>query len=84
MYYTNLPWTGFAVGLLALSAAWFGGERFILRQVRLLLAATDRLAQGDLTSRAGLSQERGELGDLARKIDTMARPLSARWDSSRW
>ena len=33
-YGTRLPWTEFAVGLLALAAAWFGGERFILRQVR--------------------------------------------------
>ena len=40
MYFTHLHWTGFVVGLLALGAAWFGGERFILRQVRLLLKTT--------------------------------------------
>ena len=32
---TEFPWTGFVVGVLALGAAWVGGERFILRQVRL-------------------------------------------------
>jgi len=78
MYYTRLPWTGFIVGLLALTAAWFGGERFILRQVRLLLAATERLAKGDLASRTGLGHEQGELGDLARQIDTMAENLEQR------
>jgi signal transduction histidine kinase/CheY-like chemotaxis protein len=78
MYFTHLHWTGFAVGLLALGAAWFGGERFILRQVRLLLKATQQLAAGDLTSRSGLSRERGELGELARTFDEMAANLGQR------
>ena len=60
------------VGLLALAAAWFGGERFILRQVRMLSKAAQQLAAGDLTSRTGLSQEQGELGELARTFDAMA------------
>jgi hypothetical protein len=49
MYLTHLPWIGFVVGLLALGAAWFGGERFILRQVRILGRATQQLAMGDLS-----------------------------------
>src|SRR5206468_2170017 len=56
-YGTHLPWTGFVVGLLALGAAWFGGERFILRQVRILVEAVKRLGAGDLSSRTGLSKE---------------------------
>src|SRR5438128_814784 len=72
MYYTDLPWAGFVVGLLALGAAWFGGERFILRQIRMLLKASRRLGEGDLTSRTGLSKETGELGQLARTFDAMA------------
>ena len=43
--HTELPWAGFAVGLLALGAAWFGGERFILRQIRLLFRAAQRFRQ---------------------------------------
>jgi signal transduction histidine kinase/ActR/RegA family two-component response regulator len=78
MYYTDLPWAGFAVGLLALVAAWFGGERFILRQVRILSEAAKHLAEGDLTSRTGLSREGGELGELARSFDTMAAALEQR------
>ena len=61
----EFPWAGFVVGLLALIAAWFGGERFILRQVRTLSKAAQSLAAGDLSSRTGLSRETGELGDLA-------------------
>src|SRR5262245_19715583 len=76
MYFTRLHWTGFAVGFLALIAAWLGGERFILRQVRSLLKAARGLADGDLGSRTGLSGERGELGDLARTYDEMAEKLS--------
>jgi signal transduction histidine kinase len=77
-YGTRLPWTEFVVGLLALAAAWFGGERFILRHVRLLSRAAKQLATGDLTSRTGLSQEGGELGELARTFDAMAASLESR------
>ena len=30
-------WIGFLVGILALTAAWIGGELFIMRQIRALL-----------------------------------------------
>jgi signal transduction histidine kinase/CheY-like chemotaxis protein/HAMP domain-containing protein len=66
------------VGLLALAAAWFGGERFILRQVRILSNAVRKLGAGDMSSRTGLSRERGELGELARAFDTMAASLEER------
>jgi signal transduction histidine kinase/HAMP domain-containing protein len=77
-YGSPLPWTGFGVGLFALGAAWFGGERFILRQVRMLCEAARKLGAGDLTSRTGLSRERGELGELARALDVMAASLEQR------
>jgi signal transduction histidine kinase/ActR/RegA family two-component response regulator/HAMP domain-containing protein len=77
-YGTHLPWAEFVVGLLALGAAWFGGERFILRQVRVLSKAARMLGAGDLTSRTGLSKERGELGELARTFDAMAESLEER------
>jgi signal transduction histidine kinase/ActR/RegA family two-component response regulator/HAMP domain-containing protein len=78
MYYTHLPWAGFIVGLIALGAAWFGGERFILRQVRTLCNAASQLAAGNLATRTGLAKERGELGELARTIDAMAAALEER------
>jgi len=74
----DFPWTGFVVGLVALAAAWFGGERFILRQVRRLSVAARGLARGELSSRAGLSKEKGELGELARTFDSMAASLESR------
>ncbi len=75
---TEPPWASFVVGMLALGAAWAGGERFILRQVRTLLGAAQRLAAGDLSSRTGLGGEKGELGELARTFDAMAQTLEHR------
>jgi signal transduction histidine kinase/ActR/RegA family two-component response regulator/HAMP domain-containing protein len=76
----DLPWMLLAIviGLLSLGAAWFGGERFVLRQVRQLYKAARQLAAGDLSSRTGLSHERGELGDLARTFDNLATSLENR------
>lgn len=66
------PWMRFALGLLALGAAWVGGERFILRQVRTITGAAERLAAGDYSSRTQLGGEQSELGELARAFDEMA------------
>lgn len=60
------------VAVLALLAAWSGGTLFILRQVKALVNATQRLAAGDLSARTGLSYRPGELGQLARAFDEMA------------
>ena len=75
---TQLTWTEFVVGLMALAAAWFGGERFVLRQVHVLSQAARKLGAGDLTSRTGLSAEGGELGELANTFDAMAASLEER------
>jgi signal transduction histidine kinase/ActR/RegA family two-component response regulator len=76
----DFPWMVLAgvIGLVALAAAWIGGERFVLRQVRELYRAARQLAAGDLTSRTGLSHERSELGDLARTFDNLAASLENR------
>lgn len=74
----HLPWAPIVIGLVALGAAWFGGERFILRQVRILSKAAQQFAVGDLTRRTGLSRERGELGELAQTFDGMAESLDQR------
>lgn len=79
IYFTDLgDWAAFLVGLGALVAAWYGGERYVIRQVRGLLDATRKLADGDLTSRTGLSKAEGEMGELARTFDGMAEKLEQR------
>jgi len=63
------------VGLLALVAAWVGGDLFILRRVNALVGATKRLAAGDLSARTRLPYGQGELSQLARAFDEMAESL---------
>ena len=75
---SGIALAGFSAGILALVAAWIGGEWFVLRQVRSLLKTATRLAGGDLSARTETSQEPGELGELARNIDSMANTLCAR------
>jgi signal transduction histidine kinase len=73
----NLIWLGL-VALLALAAAWYGSDLFIVRPVRNLQGATDRLAAGDLTGRVGPDYPVGELGLLAQDFDKMADALQKR------
>jgi signal transduction histidine kinase len=77
-YFSDLEAAGYAAGVLALFAAWLGGEWFVMRQVRSLLRTTTRLSRGDFDARTGTSQELGELGDLSRTIDSLANMLSER------
>jgi signal transduction histidine kinase len=63
------------VGVLALAAAWIGGDVFILRRVQALVRAAQRLSRGDLTTRTGLPHGPGELGQLATAFDDMAESL---------
>ncbi len=76
--HTGLFWAALCTGLVALAAAWVGGQRSILSRIRVLLKAADRLASGDLTCRTGMGTERGELGELARKFDALAAKLQQR------
>lgn len=70
------------VALVALAAAWVGGERFIRRQVNDLLGVSRQLGAGDLAVRAGPPYRQGELGQLARAFDDMAGALQ-RWEAAR-
>jgi signal transduction histidine kinase/ActR/RegA family two-component response regulator/PAS domain-containing protein len=74
-YALNVPWASFIVGLLALVAAWYGGEHFILRQLRALSRAVTRLSVGDFQARSGLQEVDGELGQLGEKFDELAAVL---------
>ncbi len=73
----NLIFLGL-VSMLALAAAWYGGDFFILRRIRTLLQATQRISDGDLTSRTGVKSGTGELNDLAHAFDMMAESLEQR------
>jgi signal transduction histidine kinase/ActR/RegA family two-component response regulator len=75
LYFTKQPWLGFVIGLLALVAAWYGGERFVIRQIRSFLDATRRLGAGDLAARTGLARESAEIVQLAGTFDKMAANL---------
>lgn len=66
------------VGVLALVAAWVGGDVFLLRKVQSLVSTTKRLRRGDLSARTGLADEPGELGQLARAFDDMAQAVESR------
>ncbi len=71
----NLAALGLAT-VLALAAAWAGGEYFLMRRINVLLAATRRLAAGDLSARTGIPYGAGELSQLARAFDQMAESLA--------
>jgi signal transduction histidine kinase len=60
------------VAVLALAAAWVGGNLFIVRQIQALVRATKRVAAGELGVRTGLPQGQGELSQLAGAFDQMA------------
>jgi signal transduction histidine kinase len=66
------------VALAAMLAAWFGGELFILRQVKTIVQASRRLAAGELNTRTGLPYGRDELSQLAKAFDEMAMALEQR------
>lgn len=69
--------------VFALVLAWLGGDLFIVRRTRALVAATRRVAAGDLSARSGVPYGRGEIGQLARAFDEMAAGLQLREVSSR-
>jgi signal transduction histidine kinase len=66
------------VTVIAILATWFGGDLFVLRQVRAMVGAATKLASGDLKSRTGIGQGTGELDLLARTFDDMAAALEQR------
>lgn len=66
------------VALLALLAAWFGGDVFLIKPVEALIRVTRRLAEGDLSARTSLRYDKGELGQLAKAFDEMAESLEWR------
>jgi signal transduction histidine kinase/ActR/RegA family two-component response regulator/HAMP domain-containing protein len=78
MYIYDLPMSGFVVGFLALVAAWMGGEFFVRRQVQAMTQTAQKIADGDLDARTGLTASEDELGQLAEIFDRMAESLQQR------
>ena len=66
------------VTVLALTVAWFGSEHLVLKPVRALTTAAERLGRGDLSARTGLPAGSGDLGTLATRFDCMAADIQAR------
>jgi signal transduction histidine kinase len=66
------------VALLAILAAWFFGEMFMVRQINQLVDTTQRLANGDLSVRTNAEYSQGEFGILNQSIDEMAEALARR------
>jgi signal transduction histidine kinase len=65
------------IALLAAGVAWILGDLVIRRHTRSLVAAAERLSEGDLKTRIGGRYGGGELGYLARSFDSMASALEA-------
>jgi PAS domain S-box-containing protein len=63
------------VVVLGLTLAWFSSEALVLRPVRALLQATQKLSAGDLSARIELSTGSGELSLLGRSFNEMAEAL---------
>jgi signal transduction histidine kinase len=61
--------------ILALMTAWFVTEVTVMRRLFQLMAATDKLKTGDLSTRTGIEVGEGELGQLAAAFDSMAEGL---------
>lgn len=66
------------VTILALIAAWIGGDVFLLHKVKSLVKTAQQLRNGDLSARTELTDELGELGQLARAFDEMAETIEKR------
>jgi signal transduction histidine kinase len=66
------------VALVAMLAAWFGGDLFIMRQVKAMAQASRQIAAGEMSARTGLNYGNGELGQLAKTFDEMATALEQR------
>lgn len=73
----NLTGLG-VVTILALIAAWIGGDVFLLHKVKSLVKTAQQLRNGELSARTELSGELGELGQLARAFDEMAETIEKR------
>ncbi|MEN6441458.1 MAG: ATP-binding protein [Syntrophobacter sp.] len=74
--FLNLSILGIAA-LLAMSLAWFFGNRVFVKPVNELVSAVRRFGTGKMDSRTGLPHTGDEVGQLAKSFDDMASLLEA-------
>jgi signal transduction histidine kinase/HAMP domain-containing protein len=70
-----------ALGILAtiiLGFTWFGTDALVLRRIRDIIAATRKIAAGDLRARTAFAYDASELGQMARAFDNLAETLEKR------
>src|SRR5208283_4450358 len=60
---------------MALAVAWYGGNYFVLRRMRILTKATDDFAKGDLSIRVDIEDQRDEISQLGSSFNKMAEAL---------
>jgi signal transduction histidine kinase/HAMP domain-containing protein len=66
------------ISAIILTLAWFGGDAFVLRRIGDIIAATNKVAEGDLSARTTLPYNSNELGQMARAFDNLASALEKR------
>ncbi len=66
------------IAVVALVAAWLSAEVMIVRRAQHVVNAALRMRAGDLSARAGLEDDRSEVGQLAHTFDSMAAALQER------
>jgi diguanylate cyclase (GGDEF)-like protein len=70
-------------GIFVLIAAWFGGDRLIVRPIRSLVRTAARIGRGDLNARVSEEPWLAEFEPLAEAFDDMTRKLAAREEELR-
>jgi signal transduction histidine kinase len=73
----NLLILGFVSAVILLAARAFS-QRFLLSPIQKVIFAADRLAEGDLSARTGITSGSTELNQLAMRFDSMAQALMNR------
>ncbi len=63
---------------IILGLTWYGTDVLVLRRIRDIIAATKKMAAGDLGARTTLSYDDNELGQMARAFDNLAKTLQKR------
>src|SRR5262249_47926817 len=63
---------------VGVTVTWFVGDYFVLRPLRSLHAATERMAVGDLTARVPTQPSVTELAKLGQRFNHMAQALETR------
>ncbi|MEG6505568.1 response regulator [Nitratidesulfovibrio sp. 1201_IL3209] len=63
---------------VTLAVAWGIGGRLVARPLSRIAATAVRMGEGQLGARTGIDHDRGEIGQLAFSVDTMAAILTSR------